>query len=378
MTKARKLLIISPVAERGGAERVMEDILKHLDRDQYTPIVVFFQEGTLAQEFSKQGIPTYVLEAGQLRNLWKYTLVVRQLKQLIAKEGIDAVISWMPKAHLYASLAGALSGVTVIWWQHSIPDHHWMDRLASKLPAAGVICPSMNSQKAQEKLTRKPVLLNYLGVDLEQFNADSDEGSAVRKQYGITPEAKVFTFIGRLQRWKRPDVVIKAFQRIQRVDRDAYLFILGGVLYGLDEDYEQELRSLAAECSDPSRIIFLGHQQNVMPFLSATDVVVHASMLEPFGMVVAESMAMGKAVVAVGRGGPSEVIASGRNGLLYDGSEQELASVLESIVSGRVNVQELSREARRTVQERFTVKHMTSAFESNLRRLLPAGDGVFR
>ena len=46
------------------------------------------------------------------------------------------------------------------------------------------------------------------------------------------------------------------------------------------------------------------------------DVVVHASDNEPFGIVVIEAMALGKPLVAGSRGGPSEVITDGLNGLL--------------------------------------------------------------
>jgi glycosyltransferase involved in cell wall biosynthesis len=370
MNRPKQLLILSPVAERGGAERVMVDILHYLDRHRYEPHVVFFEEGSLVRQLSDQGYHTDVIRASRLRNPLSYLKVVSYLRRLIRDEKIDAVVSWMPKAHLYGGVAALLEHKPAVWWQHAIPDKHWLHRAASIIPARGVICPSKTSVAAQEKLvTRKPVLLNHLGVDLNEFKPDQEHGSAFRKQYDISENAVIFTYIGRLQRWKRPDVVIRAFNQVNR-GTDAYLLILGGALFGLEQDYEDELKRLSNENMDPSRIIFLGHQQNVVPALAASDVVVHASYMEPFGLVIVEAMSMGNIVIAVNRGGPCDIITDGFDGLLYDGSEEQLVGVMQRVLNNELSFSHVGDAARNTVKEKFTVQNMAGIFEQNLECLL--------
>lgn len=364
-----KLLVLSPVAERGGAERVMVDTLKYLNRDQFQAKIVFFEQGSLVHEMEQMGYPAEVLPAERLRDLRTYVRVVAGLRRMIRKDRIDVVVSWMPKAHLYGGIAAFMEKRKSVWWQHMIPDNHWMDKLASRIPAQGVLCPSKVTKQFQEKLSpNRAVLLNNLGVDLDQFGSGRGSGAEVRSKLGIPDDAVVFGFVGRLQRWKRPDVVIQAFNQACK-GKNAYLLIIGGTLFGLEADYEQELRQLAVQ-GDPAKVIFLGHQKDVGYILEATDAVVHASWMEPFGMVVVESMAAGKTVIAVGRGGPCEIITDGDDGLLYDGTGEQLADIMGRISAGALPLKEIGRRARLTVENNFTVNIMAEKFETNLRYVL--------
>ncbi|MEI7026128.1 glycosyltransferase family 4 protein [Paenibacillus sp. y28] len=367
-----RLLILSPVAERGGAERVMLDILKYLNRDRFEVAVVFFEEGSLVEEVRQLGYPVHVLPAGRLRNIGMYWKVIGGLRALIRSLHIDAVVSWMPKAHLYGGIAAALERIKALWWQHNMPGH-LLDRTVSRIPASGVLCPSRVTRDCQERLTpRIPVLHNHLGVDIGQFMVQTGAGREIRERYGIPLDATVFAFVGRLQRWKRPDLVIRAFQRLKGGSH-VYLLIVGGALFGIEEDYEQELRHLAMQGGgDTGQIIFLGHQKEVPAILDAADVMVHASWLEPFGMVVVEAMASGKPVIASGRGGPREIITDGSDGLLFDGTEEGLVRRMQQLLNGEIALEAMGDKARQTVESRFTVHRMTEQFETNVQFLLNA------
>lgn len=363
------LLVLSPVAERGGAERVMVDTLTYLNRDKFHAKIVFFQQGSLVEEMYRLGYEAEVIPADRLRHLGTYIKVVSLIRKMIRKDHIDIVVSWMPKAHLYGGVAALLEGKKSVWWQHMIPKSHWMDKVASRIPAHGVLCPSKVTKHFQEKLSPSlRVLLNNLGVDLQQFGTGTDSSKNVRRIMGIPEDAVVFAFVGRLQRWKRPDVVIQAFNQVAK-GKNAYLLIIGGTLFGLEQDYEQELKSIAA-AGEASKIKFLGHQQDVGAIIEAADAVVHASLMEPFGMVIIESMAAGKPVMAVGQGGPVEIISNGYDGLLYDGSQKQLAQLMDQVLAGRLPLNDIGSRARQTVEKKFTVAHMTENFESNLQTIL--------
>ena len=81
-------------------------------------------------------------------------------------------------------------------------------------------------------------------------------------------------------------------------------------------------------------LVLAGWRSDVTPWLAAMDVFVHLSDYEPFGMVIVESMAAGKPVVASAAGGPSEIITDGVNGLLIDPSRPgELAAAITRYLS---------------------------------------------
>jgi glycosyltransferase involved in cell wall biosynthesis len=84
---------------------------------------------------------------------------------------------------------------------------------------------------------------------------------------------------------------------------------------------------------------------------------------EPFGMVVAESMAAGTPVLAMRRGAMPEVIEHGRNGFLCDTVEEMVAAVHR--------IDELDRAAcRRTCEERFSPRVIVDRYLDIYRTLL--------
>ena len=134
--------------------------------------------------------------------------------------------------------------------------------------------------------------------------------------------------IGRLAPWKGQDLFLRAFADALGAT-DARCVLVGAALFG-EEAYERRLRALAGELGLAERIEFRGFRQDVWTELAGIDVLVHASRIpEPFGMVVAEGMAAGVAVIATDAGGPAEVIRHGIDGLLYAiGDQAALAGAI--------------------------------------------------
>src|SRR5207247_439443 len=70
------------------------------------------------------------------------------------------------------------------------------------------------------------------------------------------------------------------------------------------------------EVSNTDRVGFTGFLDDPASAMRALDIVVHASTQpEPFGLVIAEGMACGRAVIASRSGGSVEFIESGTNAL---------------------------------------------------------------
>jgi glycosyltransferase involved in cell wall biosynthesis len=85
--------------------------------------------------------------------------------------------------------------------------------------------------------------------------------------------------------------------------------------------------------------------------LAASDIVVCPSAKpESFGMVVAEAMAAGRAVVASRAGGPAELVEDGVSGLLFPpGSAAALVSCLRRLAGDEGIRAALGRAARERI-----------------------------
>ena len=90
--------------------------------------------------------------------------------------------------------------------------------------------------------------------------------------------------------------------------------MIGGPVYetGGSQYSIAELEEIARRLGLAGRVGFTGFVTDIPAALRALDIVVHASTkAEPFGLVIAEAMACGRAVIASAGGGAAEIAADG-------------------------------------------------------------------
>lgn len=135
----------------------------------------------------------------------------------------------------------------------------------------------------------------------------------------VAEAAGTFTvaMVGRIAPWKGQDIVLDAFaEAFGGGDGPARLRIAGNVMFG-EHDYLSALRRRSAAADLAGRVEFLGHVGDTDVVFDEAHVVVHASRTpEPFGQVIVEAMAAGRAVVATAAGGAREIVTDGVDGLL--------------------------------------------------------------
>ena len=97
---------------------------------------------------------------------------------------------------------------------------------------------------------------------------------------------------------------------------------------------------------------------------------------EPLGLVAAEAAVRGVPVVASATGGLAEIVAHGRNGLLFpNGDEAALSVCLSDIASGRAfRDRTVPASAVREVAERHDVKRHVARIEEIRNEIAHAGN----
>jgi len=149
------------------------------------------------------------------------------------------------------------------------------------------------------------------GVDLKLFVPQNQQ--LARKKLGLKQDLPVLLFVGRLDPFKGPDLLLRA---AAMMEEDAQIVIVGGKL--TNDKELQHLRKLAAELKIGRRVQFLGAQpQQALPTIySAADVTVIPSYHESFGLAAVESLACGTPVVATRSGGLTTIVRDGETGYL--------------------------------------------------------------
>ena len=162
--------------------------------------------------------------------------------------------------------------------------------------------------------------------------------------------------LGTFARWKGHEAFLRAAARLpRRLPWRAY--VIGDAVYQTDGSQycRAELEHIAASLGIADRVGFTGFARQSDAALRALDVVVHASTSpEPFGLVVAEAMACGRAVIVSRAGGAAELVTAGVDALPHTpGNVEELSAHMATLIADAGLRARLSSAARQTAEEKF-------------------------
>ncbi len=192
------------------------------------------------------------------------------------------------------------------------------------------------------------------GVDLERFIPQDRQ--CARQKLGLKYHSPVLLYVGRLDPFKGPDVLLQA---AAMMEEEAQVLIVGGKLSG-DKELDQ-LRELARRLKISQRVHFLGArpQQELPIFYSAADVTVVPSYHESFGLAAVESLACGTPVVATRAGGLMTVVRHGETGYLVQRCPGFFAERLDSLLQNPEVLAQMRAVARPSVLQ-YSWKHVAS------------------
>lgn len=184
------------------------------------------------------------------------------------------------------------------------------------------------------------------GVDMDKFNPDKVERD-IRKEMGIPDDAFVFVFVGRVVKDKGVNELVSAFERIKA---NAHLLIVGRV----ESDQNPIDKKTTRSIENNPNIHAMGMQEDVRPYLKASDAFVLPSYREGFGMVLIEAGSMGLPCITTNITGCNEIIIPGENGAIVEPrNEEALYEVMNKWLENPDVVISMAANSRKMVEERY-------------------------
>jgi glycosyltransferase involved in cell wall biosynthesis len=286
------------------------------------------------------------------------------LWRLIRRGNFDAVLSftgYLRASFWIALLAAKLSKTTFLFgtdtitlaprdgrpWKAAIKKiiWPWLFRLADQ-----VIVPSSGSRDVILSLgiPGERITLTPYSVDNDWWIQQSShvDRAATRAAWGVSANDAVILFCAKLQPWKRPADLLRAFAKANLSNA---LLVFAG-----EGPLRPQLESEAITLGVSSRVRFLGfvNQSQLPAVYTSADLMVLPSEYEPFAVVVNEAMCCGCPVVASDHVGAARdlVVPIAPQFVFPCGDSDALAAILKGVFSVPAQLQSVARAAREHIR----------------------------
>lgn len=227
----------------------------------------------------------------------------------------------------------------------------WGD-FACVFKKADYITTPTSSAAALLPVFNVPVKVISNGIDLLRFNSKNN-GEYLRKKYNFS-QKQILLYVGRLDREKNLDVVIRAFAQLKQKNVQ---FVIAGT--GAQKNM---LKKMVSKYSLQNIVTFIGFVPNEdLPNLYAlAGCFINAGTAELQSLVTMEAMATGLPIIAAQALALPELVHDGKNGFLFkDQDYQSLAIYIEKIFLDEKTRKQMGEESLKIIAKHNIAKTIT-------------------
>ena len=351
----------------------IEKLLENQPRffsEYFNITLVSSDEKRLAKVASNQGVQYFPLEITRkitpLQDLRCLVRLVRFLRQ----EKPHFVHSHTPKAGIIGMLAAYITGVPVR--MHTVAGLPLMEATGVKRWVLNAVerityfCSThvypnskgLETFILQNKFcTSKKIKVlgsgSSNGIDTSYFDPEQVSQAqqiALKNELNIETKDFVFCFVGRLVKDKGVNELIDAFIQISKKHPNTKLLIVGHTEADLDPLLPVTLHNIEFN----ERIIEVGFQKDIRPYLAIADLFTFPSYREGFPNVILQANAMGVPCIVSDINGCNELIKQGENGLIVPAKNSKiLKGQMELLLENPNHLKASNSEIRNFIRLNF-------------------------
>ncbi len=324
--------------------------------------LVAIRDSPLARRAVQAGIQVHEVAASAKRSR-----AAILLRKLLSRKKFDIVHANEPHALTAAWLAGAHKRVPVVAARRvAYPLQKNAIARSRYLMAKRILAVShfVAASVVESGIPADKVEVVYEGVEIPPTITPKARERA-RQRWGVASNERLLGCVAYLLPEKGQESVLPAMPEV-RVKFPGTRLLLAG-----DGPCRTRLERLAEELGLQGAVIFAGFVEDVAQVYAALDIFVFPSLAEPLGTSLLAAMAYGLPVLAVASGGVPEYVHDGGNGLLVAESAPELAAngLLRLLTDNSLSAQ-LGRNARRTIEDKFSAGRMVENTLSAYQKLI--------
>ena len=359
------ILFVLPNFDTGGSEKLVFDIIRHIDKSRFAPVLCVFFSGKYEQQFLKLNVPFYVIHKDGIRSKRQ---TAQFLSDIVRRHKIQIV-----NTHHNSPLIQGLIPFKIlnrVRWFHTEHTRVELDpninvkvkflcRIAMMFvdKAVGIAQGVCDDYRESLGVPQRKIVKVLNGVDVERFQRKEyrEERIEKRKTLGIDREDVVIGMFANFRKQKNHANLIRAFallakkmeEGVKRIERPVRLVLAGdGPEFENSKQLCRELGLFFVDCSSggvntsiisaPFSIFFLGPRHDIPELMNMIDIYCLPSHFEGLPFSLIEAFAAGKRVVATDVIGNRDVIQEmGYGTLVEPDNVEKLANALVKSVEQR-------------------------------------------
>ena len=352
----------------GGLEKVVIDLINHLDRDRFEPSVACLDgAGALFDRVDLDESACLVLDKSSARSTPIGSFdprMISKLRRFFLCRNVGIVHAHNLAPLVYGGIAARLG------WRRPIvvySEHNqiysasrstrrkfiFYIRLADQVVA---VSEDLDRTLARKVHPTGHVRVIYNGIDGTRFAMT--DGGEVRRELGVADDEVLIGSGVVLSKQKGITYLLEAAKDVLDKTPRARFAVAG------DGPLRAELEAKAKRLGLGDRFLFLGYRSDMPRVISALDVYVLPSLWEGLPLALLEAMAMGKPIVATRAGGNPEIVQDGVNG--YVVPPKDVGALGRALIrvcgddSFRQRVRGLNRDK---FEAKFSLRAMVRAHE---------------
>lgn len=368
----KNILILTSSLCIGGAERVIANLARHVDRNQFNLTICHLKErGEIGDELVQNGIRVVGIPQATSR-FGKY-LSFRHVQQLVHEHNVDLLHTHTTYSLVDGAmvrLRGTKAKMVHTFHFGNYPEYvkryMWMERLFGRIPDR-LVAVGIEQREAIKKtygFASDRIVTISNGVEPIRSSIDS-----VWKEKLANIGRPLIGTICTLTEQKGLDYFLEAAKKMVTQGSNAYFVIVGdGHLRSFLEEKCRQLRL-------DDRVVFTGWMKNATSaILPLFDVFVQSSLWEAMSMAVLEAMAAARPVVVTDVGDNRHVVMNGHTGFVVQPKDvNAMAHAINRLMRSPEHRKQFGQAGLRRFEESYSASAMARRYEELYRQVLAIG-----
>ncbi len=362
-----KILFVQKMAAISGSELYLMHMLPELKKRGYeVQVLIIFPQvpektKPFIDHFKSHGIKTHEIYGHSALS----PILIAKLRRLLKKEQFDIVQPNLVHADLWLAIQKALffRKMKLVSVKHGFDEaysakhgnnpkylkrtlFYWVQKISGWFINYNVtISKGLYNMYVDGKMVSPGKIRNiYYGLDLK------DKEKLVTENQ---PAEKYALILGRLVKYKGHELLMQAWKKVAAQNKGWKLYIIGGGAY------EKELHELHNKLELGESVKFCGYQPNPHQAIKDSQFMIVTSIWEGFGLIMLESWAHKKPIVAFNVPAMNEAIEDNKTGQLAAAFDtDELAGKIIHYFQNPDIVQEHGKNGYNRLNSYFTVPRM--------------------